>query len=98
MDRIEHVDVEGKCERCTIRRHLMEYSIRKVLRGLMTKNSAIEEMRPGIVEMSCLTVIEIATADEGGPRPKNWGHPPIGTSYGQCSRGFWHEIYQRQAT
>ena len=58
----------------------MEYSIRKVLRGLMTKNSAIEEMRPGIVETSCLTVIEIATADEGGPRPENWGHPPIGTS------------------
>ena len=57
IHRVEHVNVEGKCERCTIRRHLMEYSIRKVLRGLMTKNSAIEEMRPGVVEASCLTVI-----------------------------------------
>ena len=32
------------------------------------------------------------------PRRENWGHPPIGTSYGQCSRGSWLEIYQRQAS
>ena len=43
--------------------------IREILGAFISEPWVTEEMRPGVVEASCLTVIEIATADEGGPRP-----------------------------